>query len=42
MSGSSAAAHRDIKSVLDSKPLKFRIKTGSGKWQCQIHTDRNS
>ncbi|KAI1657543.1 hypothetical protein F4813DRAFT_80217 [Daldinia decipiens] len=32
----------DIKQIVDTKPLSFTIKTGSGRWQCQIHSDRAS
>ncbi|KAI1214112.1 uncharacterized protein F4807DRAFT_455755 [Annulohypoxylon truncatum] len=32
----------DIKQIVDTKPLAFTIKTGNGRWQCQIHKDRAS
>ncbi|KAI1094854.1 hypothetical protein F5B19DRAFT_417467 [Rostrohypoxylon terebratum] len=32
----------DITQIVDSKPLAFTIKTGGGRWQCQIHKDRAS
>ncbi|KAI1105149.1 hypothetical protein F4804DRAFT_148142 [Jackrogersella minutella] len=32
----------DIKQVIDTKPLAFTIKTGSGRWKCQIHSNRAS
>ncbi|KAI2621134.1 hypothetical protein GGR54DRAFT_639262 [Hypoxylon sp. NC1633] len=32
----------NIKEIVDTKPLAFTIKTGSGRWQCQIHKDRAS
>ncbi|OTB05477.1 hypothetical protein M426DRAFT_10519 [Hypoxylon sp. CI-4A] len=32
----------DIKQIVNSKPLSFTIKTGNGKWQCQLHSDRAS
>ncbi|KAI0882769.1 uncharacterized protein GGS22DRAFT_190749 [Annulohypoxylon maeteangense] len=32
----------DIKQIVDTKPLAFTIKTGGGRWQCQIHKDRAS
>ncbi|KAI1459330.1 hypothetical protein F4805DRAFT_455814 [Annulohypoxylon moriforme] len=31
-----------IKEIVDTKPLAFTIKTGGGRWQCQIHKDRAS
>ncbi|KAI1410821.1 hypothetical protein F5Y13DRAFT_69478 [Hypoxylon sp. FL1857] len=30
----------DIKQIVDTKPLAFTIKTGNGRWKCQIHSDR--
>ncbi|KAK6065567.1 hypothetical protein SCUP234_01542 [Seiridium cupressi] len=33
---------QDIKSVLDTKPVTFTLKTGGGKWQCTLHGDRHS
>ncbi|OTA57752.1 hypothetical protein K449DRAFT_437219 [Hypoxylon sp. EC38] len=30
----------DIKQIVDTKPLAFTIKTGGGRWKCQIHSDR--
>lgn len=51
MSGSSSAAAtaasapagpRDINSVLTSKGLRFQIKTGGAKYECQLHADRAS
>ncbi|KUI68092.1 hypothetical protein VM1G_04540 [Cytospora mali] len=42
MSGAAPAANKDIKSVLDTKPLKFKIKTGGASYVAQIHTDRAS
>ncbi|KAI1807617.1 hypothetical protein F4811DRAFT_549694 [Daldinia bambusicola] len=32
----------DIKQIVESKPLSFTIKTGNGKWKCQLHSDRAS
>ncbi|KAI0379789.1 hypothetical protein F5Y04DRAFT_282584 [Hypomontagnella monticulosa] len=32
----------DIKQIVDNKPLAFTIKTGNGRWKCQIHSDRAS
>ncbi|RYP62206.1 hypothetical protein DL769_007395 [Monosporascus sp. CRB-8-3] len=32
----------DIKTVINGKPLQFIIKTGNGKWKCQVHSDRAS
>ncbi|KAI2617015.1 hypothetical protein GGS26DRAFT_415478 [Hypomontagnella submonticulosa] len=32
----------DIKQIVDTKPLAFTIKTGNGRWKCQIHSDRAS
>ncbi|KAI8960695.1 hypothetical protein F5Y11DRAFT_254163 [Daldinia sp. FL1419] len=32
----------DIKQIVDTKPLSFTIKTGNGKWKCQLHSDRAS
>ncbi|ROW05680.1 hypothetical protein VMCG_05251 [Cytospora schulzeri] len=42
MSGSAPAAAKDIKSVLDTKPLKFKIQTKGASYVAQIHTDRAS
>lgn len=42
MPASSAATHKDIKSVLESRPLKFRLQTKGAKYECQIHSDRSS
>lgn len=44
MTGSAApaAATKDIKSVLDTKPLKFKIQTKGASYVAQIHTDRAS
>jgi hypothetical protein len=43
MSSSSApAAAKDIKSVLENKPLKFKFKTGGASYIAQVHTDRSS
>ncbi|KAI0838922.1 hypothetical protein F5Y06DRAFT_296075 [Hypoxylon sp. FL0890] len=30
----------NIKEIVDTKPLAFTIKTGNGRWKCQIHSDR--
>ncbi len=30
----------DIKTLIDGKSVQFTIKTGNGKWKCQVHTDR--
>ncbi|KAI1373684.1 hypothetical protein F4677DRAFT_214973 [Hypoxylon crocopeplum] len=32
----------NIKEIVDTKPLSFTIKTGNGRWQCQVHSDRAS
>ncbi|RYP71455.1 hypothetical protein DL771_004822 [Monosporascus sp. 5C6A] len=32
----------DIKAVINGKPVQFIIKTGNGKWKCQVHSDRAS
>ncbi|TPX15081.1 uncharacterized protein E0L32_004911 [Thyridium curvatum] len=32
----------DIKEVLETRPLKFQIKTAGGKWACVVHPDRPS
>ncbi|KAI1855871.1 hypothetical protein JX265_012134 [Neoarthrinium moseri] len=32
----------DIKSVLDTKPVTFTLKTGGGKWKCTLHGDRHA
>ncbi|PSS00723.1 hypothetical protein BD289DRAFT_479399 [Coniella lustricola] len=46
MSGSSAAtapapaSQKNIKSVLNTKPLKFVIKTGGASYECQMFADR--
>ncbi|KAI1174592.1 hypothetical protein F4777DRAFT_375547 [Nemania sp. FL0916] len=29
-----------IEDVLSTKPVTFKIKTGGGSWQCQIHSNR--
>lgn len=42
MAGSAPAAAKDIKSVLDNKPLKFKFKTGGASYIAQVHTDRSS
>lgn len=42
MPASSAAASKDIKSVLESKPVKFRLQTKGAQYECQIHSDRSS
>lgn len=42
MSGAAPAAGKDIKSVLDTKSLKFKIRTGGASYVAQIHTDRAS
>ncbi|KAI5918612.1 hypothetical protein F4810DRAFT_566853 [Camillea tinctor] len=31
---------QNIQEVLAAKPVNFIIKTGNGKWQCQIHSNR--
>lgn len=41
-SGSAPAAAKDIKSVLENKPLKFKFKTGGASYIAQVHTDRSS
>ncbi|ETS82393.1 hypothetical protein PFICI_04269 [Pestalotiopsis fici W106-1] len=33
---------QDIKSVLDTKPVQFTLKTGGGKWKCTLHSDRHA
>ncbi|KAH6659787.1 hypothetical protein BKA67DRAFT_653003 [Truncatella angustata] len=33
---------QDIKSVLQTKPVTFTLRTGGGKWKCTIHGDRPS
>ncbi|KAI5865073.1 hypothetical protein GGS23DRAFT_407464 [Durotheca rogersii] len=30
----------DLKQIIETKPLGFTIKTGNGRWRCQIHSDR--
>ncbi|KLU81804.1 hypothetical protein MAPG_00885 [Magnaporthiopsis poae ATCC 64411] len=30
----------DVKSILDTKPLKFQISAGGKKWACTVHSDR--
>ncbi|KAK7757888.1 hypothetical protein SLS62_000266 [Diatrype stigma] len=30
----------DIKEVINGKSVQFTIKTGNGKWKCQVHSDR--
>lgn len=42
MAGSAPAASKDIKSVLENKPLKFKFKTGGASYIAQVHTDRSS
>lgn len=42
MAGSAPAAAKDIKSVLENKPLKFKFKTGGASYIAQVHTDRSS
>lgn len=46
MSGSApptaATGAKDIKSVLDTKPLKFKIQTKGASYVAQIYTDRAS
>lgn len=42
MAGSAPAASKDIKSVLENKPLKFKFKTGGASYVAQVHTDRSS
>ncbi|KAI1495880.1 hypothetical protein F5X99DRAFT_101011 [Biscogniauxia marginata] len=32
--------NQNLKEVLASKPVGFTIQTGSGKWKCQIHSNR--
>ncbi|KAI1394716.1 hypothetical protein F4819DRAFT_493182 [Hypoxylon fuscum] len=32
----------DIKQIVDTKPLTFTLKTGGGRWKCQIHPNRAS
>ncbi|KAI1243770.1 hypothetical protein MGN70_013636 [Eutypa lata] len=32
----------DIKGVINGKSVQFTIKTGNGKWKCQVHSDRAS
>ncbi|KAH8759412.1 hypothetical protein F5883DRAFT_144168 [Diaporthe sp. PMI_573] len=41
-SGSAPAAAKDIKSVLENRPLKFKFKTGGASYVAQVHTDRSS
>ncbi|KAG8166802.1 hypothetical protein KVR01_002491 [Diaporthe batatas] len=41
-SGAAPAAVKDIKSVLENKPLKFTFKTGGASYIAQVHTDRSS
>ncbi|KAI1490814.1 hypothetical protein F5X96DRAFT_518268 [Biscogniauxia mediterranea] len=31
---------QNLQEVLAAKPVNFTIKTGNGKWKCQIHTNR--
>ncbi|KAI0599401.1 hypothetical protein F4775DRAFT_124794 [Biscogniauxia sp. FL1348] len=31
---------QNLHEVLAAKPVNFTIKTGNGKWKCQIHTNR--
>ncbi|KAK6197644.1 Exocyst complex component S5 [Pestalotiopsis sp. IQ-011] len=33
--------NQDIKSVIDTKPVTFTLKTGGGKWKCTLHGDRH-
>ncbi|KAK6853167.1 hypothetical protein PG990_009722 [Apiospora arundinis] len=32
----------DIKSVLETKPLSFTLKTSGGKWKCTLHSNRQA
>ncbi|KAK8105418.1 uncharacterized protein PG998_004110 [Apiospora kogelbergensis] len=32
----------DIKSVLETKPLSFTLKTTGGKWKCTLHSNRQA
>jgi hypothetical protein len=32
--------NQDIKEVIQGKPVSFTIKTGGGKWKCQMFSDR--
>ena len=38
----SAPAGQDIKSILESRPLKFKLSTGGAKYECHIHSDRHA